>query len=96
MCVPALVFFLFGRYNNSLPDKQEFGVYSNYRSCIMGFWIFMLIMDFLIPVVVVGFGSYFAKMYPKRSIRLLDTVHRYMKNKETRELHIKINFYPYI
>lgn len=31
----------------------------------MGFWIFMLIMDLLIPVVMIGFGSYFAKNAPR-------------------------------
>lgn len=31
----------------------------------MEFWIFMLIMDLLIPVVMIGFGSYFAKNAPR-------------------------------
>ncbi len=31
----------------------------------MGFWIFMLIMDLLIPIVMIGFGSYFTKRAPR-------------------------------
>lgn len=32
----------------------------------MGFWIFMLIMNLLIPATMVGFGAYFRKYAPKR------------------------------
>ncbi len=31
----------------------------------MGFWTFMLIMSLLIPVTMIGFGSYFRKRAPK-------------------------------
>ncbi len=31
----------------------------------MGFWIFMLIMDLLIPATMVGFGAYFRKKAPR-------------------------------
>ncbi len=30
----------------------------------MGFWIFMLTMDLLIPVTMIGFGAYFRKRAP--------------------------------
>ena len=30
----------------------------------MGFWIFMVIMDLLIPVTMIGFGRYFLKQAP--------------------------------
>ena len=29
----------------------------------MGFWIFMLIMDLLLPFTMIGFGRYFMKKY---------------------------------
>ena len=50
----------------------------------MGFWIFMLIMDLLIPVTMIGFGSYFMKNAPKE----INAVFGYrtsmsMKNKDT-------------
>ena len=52
----------------------------------MGFWIFMLIMDLLIPAVMIGFGSYFAMRAPKE----INHVFGYrtamsMKNKDTWE-----------
>ena len=52
----------------------------------MGFWIFMLIMDLLIPVTMIGFGSYFMKNAPKE----INAVFGYrtsmsMKNKDTWE-----------
>ncbi len=31
----------------------------------MGFWIFMLIMDLLLPLTMIGFGRYFIKKAPK-------------------------------
>lgn len=31
----------------------------------MGFWLFMLVMDLLIPVTMIGFGKYFLKGGPK-------------------------------
>ncbi len=31
----------------------------------MGFWIFMLFMDLLIPLTMIGFGRYFLKSAPK-------------------------------
>ena len=32
----------------------------------MGFWIFMLITDLLIPVIMAGFGRYFLKRAPNK------------------------------
>ena len=32
----------------------------------MGFWIFMLIMDLLLPFTLIGFGRYFMKKAPKK------------------------------
>lgn len=31
----------------------------------MGFWIFMVVMDLLIPLTMIGFGRYFLKSAPK-------------------------------
>lgn len=50
----------------------------------MGFWIFMLIMDLLIPFTMIGFGKYFLKKAPNE----INAVFGYrtamsMKNKET-------------
>ena len=52
----------------------------------MGFWIFMLVMDLLIPFTMVAFGKYFIKNAPKE----INKVFGYrtpmsMKNKETWE-----------
>lgn len=52
----------------------------------MGFWIFMLIMDLLIPLTMIGFGKYFIKNAPKE----INAVFGYrtsmsMKNKDTWE-----------
>lgn len=52
----------------------------------MGFWIFMLLMDLLIPLTMIGFGKYFLKKAPKN----INAVFGYrtsmsMKNKETWE-----------
>ena len=50
----------------------------------MGFWIFMLGMDLLIPFTMIGFGRYFLKSAPKE----INAVFGYrssmsMKNKDT-------------
>ena len=50
----------------------------------MGFWIYMLIIDLLLPFTMIGFGKYFFKTAPKN----INTVFGYrtsmsMKNKET-------------
>lgn len=50
----------------------------------MGFWIFMLIMDLLMPLLMLGFGSLFLKRPPKE----INFVYGYrttmsMKNKDT-------------
>ena len=50
----------------------------------MGFWIFMLIMDVLLPFTMIGFGRYFMKKAPKE----INSVFGYrtsmsMKNKDT-------------
>ena len=52
----------------------------------MGFWIFMLIMDLLIPFTMIGFGYIFLKKAPKN----INTLFGYrttmsMKNKDTWE-----------
>lgn len=52
----------------------------------MGFWIFMLIMDLLIPFTMIGFGRYFMKKAPNE----INAVFGYrsamsMKNKNTWE-----------
>lgn len=52
----------------------------------MGFWIFMLIMDLLLPFTMIGFGRYFIKKTPKE----INAVFGYrtamsMKSKETWE-----------
>ena len=31
----------------------------------MGFWIFMMVMDLLIPLTMIGFGKYFSERAPK-------------------------------
>ena len=31
----------------------------------MGFWIFMLIMELLMPLTIIGFGKYFSNQTPK-------------------------------
>jgi len=51
---------------------------------MIGFWIFMLIMDLLIPVSMIGFGSFFIKNAP-REINFLFGYRTpmSMKNKET-------------
>lgn len=52
----------------------------------MGFWIYMLIMDLLVPATMIGFGRYFMKKAPKE----INAVFGYrtsmsMKNHETWE-----------
>lgn len=52
----------------------------------MGLWIFMLIMNLLIPAVMIGFGSYYATRAPKE----INPLSGYrttmsMKNKDTWE-----------
>ena len=52
----------------------------------MGFWIFMLIMDLLIPGIMIGFGSYFAENAPKNINPLFGyRTTRSMKNRDTWE-----------
>lgn len=50
----------------------------------MGFWIFMMIMDLLIPITMIGFGKYFSKKAPRE----INNTFGYrtsmsMKNKDT-------------
>ena len=50
----------------------------------MGFWIYILIIDLLLPFTMIGFGKYFLKTAPKN----INTVFGYrtsmsMKNKDT-------------
>ena len=52
----------------------------------MGFWIFMVIMDLLIPLVMIGFGKLFLKSAPKEINFVFGyRTSRSMKNKETWE-----------
>ena len=52
----------------------------------MGFWIFMLIMNLLIPFSMIGFGHYFAKTAPKKiNMAFGYRTTMSMKNKETWE-----------
>ncbi len=52
----------------------------------IGFWIFMLIVDLLIPATMIGFGKYFSSHAPK-SINMTFGYRttRSMKNKQTWE-----------
>jgi len=50
----------------------------------MGFWIYMLIINLLLPLTMIGFGKYFSKTAPKN----INAVFGYrtsmsMKNKDT-------------
>lgn len=52
----------------------------------MGFWIFMVVMDLLIPLTMIGFGRYFLKSAPKE----VNAIFGYrttmsMKNRDTWE-----------
>lgn len=52
----------------------------------MGFWVFMLVMDLLIPLTLLGFGKYFQKGGPKEPNGLLGyRTARSMKNQTTWE-----------
>ena len=52
----------------------------------MGFWIFMLIMDLLIPLTLIGFGRFFVKRVPSHiNIIFGYRTGRSMKNKDTWE-----------
>lgn len=58
----------------------------------VGFWIFMLVTDLLIPVVMIGFGRVFMNHPPKE----INGIYGYrtsmsMKNKETWEFAHKYN-----
>ena len=51
---------------------------------IMEFWIFVLIMDLLIPCVMIGFGKYFMKKAPNEINAMFGyRTSMSMKNKET-------------
>ncbi len=50
----------------------------------MGFWIFMLIMDLLIPFIMIAFGKYFSKTAPKNINMLFGyRTSMSMKNEDT-------------
>lgn len=52
----------------------------------MGFWIYMLIMDLLLPFTMIGFGKYFIKKAPKEINRVFGyRTSMSMKNKNTWE-----------
>ena len=50
----------------------------------MEFWIFMLIMDLILPFTMIGFGKYFMKKAPKE----INSVFGY----RTTEIALKKNF----
>ncbi|MGM9574739.1 MAG: SdpI family protein [Oscillospiraceae bacterium] len=50
----------------------------------MGFWVFMLIVDMIVPLTMMGFGRYFSKSAPKEINSLFGyRTARSMKNKDT-------------
>lgn len=50
----------------------------------MGFWIFMLVVNLMIPVVMIGFGRYFMKTAPREINTLFGyRTARSMKNQDT-------------
>lgn len=50
----------------------------------MGFWIFMLLMNVIIPFTMIGFGKYFCKSGPKDiNMAFGYRTGMSMKNKET-------------
>ena len=50
----------------------------------MGYWIFMLIMDLLLPITMIGFGKYFSKHAPKEINPLFGyRTEMSMKNEDT-------------
>ena len=52
----------------------------------MGFWIFMLVLDLLIPLTMIGFGRSFIKSAPKEINKVFGyRTTRSMKNRETWE-----------
>lgn len=52
----------------------------------MGFWIFMMVSDLLIPITMVGFGKYFIKNAPKEINDFFGyRTSMSMKNKDTWE-----------
>jgi uncharacterized membrane protein len=52
----------------------------------MGFWIFMMVMDLLIPLIMIMFGRYYIKNVPKEINGFSGyRTSRSMKNKETWE-----------
>lgn len=52
----------------------------------MGFWLFMTAANLLIPLAMIGFGSYFMKKAPKKINWIFGyRTPRSMKNKETWE-----------
>ena len=52
----------------------------------MGFWIFMLFMDLLIPLTMIGFGRLFMTKYPQNINAVFGyRTKRSMKNKDTWE-----------
>jgi hypothetical protein len=52
----------------------------------MGFWIFMMVMDLLIPLIMIVFGKYFMKNVPKEINNFFGyRTSMSMKNKETWE-----------
>ncbi|EGT0013918.1 SdpI family protein [Clostridium perfringens] len=52
----------------------------------MGFWIFMMVMELLIPLIMIIFGKYFSKKAPKEINYLFGyRTSMSMKNKDTWE-----------
>ena len=61
---------------NSTQDRQ--------KEVFMGFWIFMLLMDLIIPLTMIGFGRYLMKNNPKEPNALFGyRTAMSLKNKDT-------------
>jgi len=57
----------------------------------MGFWVFMMFMDLLIPFTMLGFGKYFIKNAPKEINMVFGyRTTRSMRNKDTWNLNSRI------
>ena len=55
----------------------------------MGFWVFMLIVDIIVPLTMIGFGRYFTKSAPKDINSLFGyRTARSMKNRDTWSLSL--------
>ena len=50
----------------------------------MGFWIYMFLMDLLVPILMLGFGTFFRKYAPRKINYVFGyRTNRSMKNRDT-------------